>query len=267
MRYHLQNERIFFASSLSEVMRQLLIYRPTGVLTIWPAEGPRQEDVRIAIERGYPTHVSRSSHWEKASGAILAWLNSWGNLHFSFVATEPRLPLPAPTQGFRQEQLPLPETPLSSTSPALRTPVKPAQLRQEASTAQPLQVIPPTTKRQTRPLHTESLQDLYAQENLERTYELPAIQMIYQQEKQSNSRAASTPLPSSAHGKVIPFLTLTGKDYPSANLPRYERIIFLLINGRRTVIDLAQLTKRTVEEVYTTLYRLQGLQLITLEGP
>ena len=53
---------------------------------------------------------------------------------------------------------------------------------------------------------------------------------------------------------------------PSANLPRYERIIFLLINGRRTVIDLAQLTKRTVEEVYTTLYRLQGLQLITLKG-
>ena len=90
--------------------------------------------------------------------------------------------------------------------------------------------------------------------------------MIYQQEKQSNSRVASTPLSSSAHEKVIPLLTLTGKDYPSANLPRYERIIFLLINGRRTVIDLAQLTKRTVEEVYTTLYRLQGLQLITLEG-
>jgi hypothetical protein len=266
MRYHLQNERIFFASSLSEVMRQLLIYRPTGVLTIWPAEGPRQEDMRIAIERGYPTHVSRSSHWEKANGAILAWLNSWGNLHFSFAAMKPRLPLPAPTQGFHQEQLPLPETPLSSTSPALRTPVKPAQLRQEASTAQPLQVSPPT-KKQTLPLHTEPLQNLPTQENFERTYELPAIQMIYQQEKQSNSRAASTPLSSSAHEKVIPLLTLTGKDYPSANLPRYERIIFLLINGRRTAIDLAQLTKRTLEEVSTTLYRLQGLQLITLEDP
>ena len=52
---------------------------------------------------------------------------------------------------------------------------------------------------------------------------------------------------------------------PSANLPRYERIIFLLINGRRTVSDLTQLTKRSVEEVYSTLYRLQGLQLITLK--
>src|SRR6266581_1144894 len=72
MRYRLQNEHIFFAPSLSEVMRQLLSFRPTGVLTIWRAEGPRQEDARIAIEHGYPTHVLRGLHWEHASAAILA---------------------------------------------------------------------------------------------------------------------------------------------------------------------------------------------------
>ncbi len=253
MRYRLQNEHIFFAPSLSEVMRQLLSFRPTGVLTIWRAEGQRQEDARIAIEHGYPTHVLRGLHWEHASVAILAWLNSWGTLHFSFTAAEPHLSLPAPTQGIRQEQPPLPETPLPSPSPDPRTPVKPTQLGHESS----------PTKRQARPMHMQ--QNLSVQENLERTYELPATRIIYQQEKQSNSRAASTPRSSTAHEKVIPLLTVMGKDYPSANLPRYERIIFLLINGRRTVSDLTQLTKRSVEEVYSTLYRLQGLQLITLK--
>jgi len=65
--------------------------------------------------------------------------------------------------------------------------------------------------------------------------------------------------------KTIATLTTFGQTYAAANLPRYDRTIFLLINGRRTVSDLSQLIRRSPEEIYTTLQRLQNQQLITFE--
>ena len=64
---------------------------------------------------------------------------------------------------------------------------------------------------------------------------------------------------------IIAALTASGKAFPAANLPRYERTIFLLINGRRSLADLSQLTKRSLEDVYATLYRLQSVQLVMIE--
>jgi hypothetical protein len=63
---------------------------------------------------------------------------------------------------------------------------------------------------------------------------------------------------------AIPSLTANGQGYPITNLPRYDRTIFLLINGRRTLADLAHLTKRSPAEVYASLRRLQDLQVIAL---
>lgn len=58
--------------------------------------------------------------------------------------------------------------------------------------------------------------------------------------------------------------TAYGRSYPAASLPRHDRTIFLLINGRRTLADLAKLTRRSVEDVFATLARLEQLQLITI---
>jgi len=63
---------------------------------------------------------------------------------------------------------------------------------------------------------------------------------------------------------VVATLTAHGRNFPAANLPRHERTIFLLINGRRTAVDLAQLTKRALDDVYVTLYHLQSMQLVTI---
>ena len=186
----MQNERIFSAPSLAEVIKQLLIYRPTGVLTIWRAGGLRQEDVRISIEQGHLLRVFWGSYTENANETVLGWINSWGPLHFSFLSTESHLQLPAPGQTGRQEQPPVPQ-PLVKQVPPLQRP---------------------------------------------------------------------------ALATVIVSHTRYGKDYPPSYLPRYDRTIFLLINGQRTVVDLSQLTKRSLEEVYNTLHRLQNLQLITVES-
>jgi len=60
----------------------------------------------------------------------------------------------------------------------------------------------------------------------------------------------------------IPLLTAHARSFPISNLPRYDRTIFLLINGQRTIADLAQLTKRSLAEVYISLHRLRDQQLI-----
>lgn len=209
----MQNERIFFAPSLAEVIKQLLIYRPTGVLTIWLAGSSRQEDVRISIAQGQLLHVFWGSFKENANETILGWINSWGPIHFSFQATDSHLQLPAPGQTARQEQPPLPQSPLKRASPSRRPAV-----------TQPLQALPAAT----RP-----------------------------------SDHSSTPF---SHETVIVSHTGYGRNYPPANLPRYDRTIFLLINGRRSVADLSHLTKRSLEEVYSTLHRLTNLQLISVEA-
>jgi len=112
----LQNEHIFFAPSLVEVIKQLLIYRPTGVLTIWRASGSGQEDARISIEQGRLLHVFWGSYSENANETILGWINSWGPIHFSFLATESHLQLPAPGQTARQEQCSLSQSSVKRAS-------------------------------------------------------------------------------------------------------------------------------------------------------
>lgn len=72
-------------------------------------------------------------------------------------------------------------------------------------------------------------------------------------------------LPSSLPPDVVPSITPQGRDFPLTALPRYDRTIFLLINGRRTIADLAQLTKRAPAEIYASLNRLQRQQLILIE--
>ena len=193
----MQNERIFFAPSLVEVIKQLLIYRPTGVLTIWRASSSGQEDARISIEQGRLLHVFWGSYRESADETILGWINSWGPIHFSFLTTDSHLQLPAPGQTTRpQDQSSPPQFPVNGASP-----------RQRPAVTHPQQ-----------------------------------------------------------HETVIISHTSYGKDYPPSYLPRYDRTIFLLINGRRSVADLSHLTKRPLEEIYKTLHHLQNLQLIQVES-
>ena len=246
----MQNERIFFAPSLVEVIKQLLIYRPTGVLTIWRASGSGQEDARISIEQGRLLHVYWGSYNENANETILGWINSWGPIHFSFLATGSHLQLPAPGQTARQEQ-----SSLSQSS------VKRASSLERPAVTQPLPAA-------TRPFDNSSVKAGIRQGkpllgNQGQTQGLPEPD---RQEERSNDAARSDPLSALAHETVIIYHTSYGRDYSPSYLPRHDRTIFLLINGRRSVVDLSHLTKRSLEEVYKTLYRLQNLQLITFDA-
>lgn len=227
--------RIYAAPSLPEVIKQLWIYRSSGILTIWPATGARQEDTRITIELGRPLYVHRGSHWENATESIMVWLSSWGEIHFSFQSTEARLRLPPPAFSAPAQSTLLQQKPLSNNTQ------------------------PPS-------LHTTNQQAKAIPGNRGRTGELPKPQYLLNEEGKNSLIRSSDSLPATMVGETaIAIHTSYGRVFPPAHLPRYDRTIFLLINGRRTISDLSQLTKRSTEEIYASLHRLQNLQIITIE--
>jgi hypothetical protein len=226
-----QNNRIYSAPSLSEVIKQMVLNRATGVLTIWRATGARQEDTRIRmiIEQGHPIYVYRGSQRESATESILTWVNSWGEIRFSFQSTEARFRIPPPQLAPQEDQANVSDTQTKSPS---------------QTENQPGRAYPSTSGR---------------------TRELPLLSDISRQEENRPSVPSSGGPQATAPASTIATLTAYGREYAPANLPRYDRIIFLLINGRRTVSDLSQLTKRPQEDVFSTLQRLKNLQLITIE--
>jgi hypothetical protein len=226
-----QNNRIYSAPSLSEVIKQMVQYRATGVLTIWRATAAGQEDIRIRviIDQGHPIYVYRGSQRESATESILAWVNSWGEIQFSFQSAEDRLRLPPPQLAPQGDQANSSGAQTKSPSQAENQPGKP---------------FPPSAGR---------------------TRELPILPDMLRQAELRPPAPTSSRSQNTALENIIATLTTYGREYAATNLPRYDRMIFLLINGRRTVSDLSQLTKRPQEEVFASLQRLRNLQLITIE--
>ena len=232
----MQNIRIYSAPSLLEVIKQMVLNRATGVLTIWRATGARQEDTRIRmiIEQGHPIYVYRGSQRESATESILTWVNSWGEIRFSFQSTEARFRIPPPQLAPQEDQANVSDTQTKS----------PSQTENQPGRAYP------STSGRTRELPL--LSDISRQE--ENRPSVPS------RDRPQATQATQATAPASA----IATLTAYGREYAVANLPRYDRMIFLLINGRRTVSDLSQVTKRPQEDVFASLQRLKNLQLITI---
>jgi len=244
----LQSERIYSAPSLREVAQQLLMYRLTGVLTLWRAAASRQDTVRMTVEHGRLTRVFwAAAYQEDINEAILEWLNTWGEIHFSFLSTESRLALPPPSQQTQPSQ---PSFPQSSNT-------MPTGFPRRAAETRPLGALPPKNR------NTSSLTGKMGavnrnSPNISQNPQTPQIQESGQAYATNQGQSSQRP------ESVVASLTTHGQNYPAISLPRYERTIFLLINGRRSVVDLAQLTKRSPDEVFTTLYRLSQMQLITI---
>ncbi|MHB8598675.1 MAG: hypothetical protein ACYDER_17900, partial [Ktedonobacteraceae bacterium] len=98
------------------------------------------------------------------------------------------------------------------------------------------------------------------------TRPLPAISFPFPAEPQYSEDAPQAPVSSTSFTyHIVPSITSKGRSFPLTALPRYDRTIFLLINGRRTITDLAQLIKRSPAEIYASLTRLQKQQLIVME--
>ena len=231
----MQGARIYSAPSLAEVIRYLRLYRASGMLSIRPAKGVYREQVDITIEYGHPIRIRRGMYEEVANETTLRQLNAWGEIHFMFESRVRLLSLPSPGQT-----LPQAHSQLSSH------PIKASQSPANLSESQPLPSISmPTDKIPAVSKGTRTGKTLKA---VNGTYHLG----------NGNVHAG-------APETAIPSLTPNGRQYPITNLSHHDRTIFLLINGQRSVADLIALTKRSLADVYNTLYSLRDQQLIVMQ--
>jgi predicted transcriptional regulator len=57
-----------------------------------------------------------------------------------------------------------------------------------------------------------------------------------------------------------------GDQFEQLPLDRRERMALMLVDGQRTIADLARLTRRQEQELYTVLAHLEALGLIVIRG-
>ena len=228
----MQGARIYSAPSLIEVIKHLKLYRASGMLSIRPATTVYREQAHITIEYGHPVRIRRGMYEEDANESTLRQLNAWGEIHFMFQSRAQLPQLPSPLQPLQQAQ-----TQLSSRQ------IKPSQSRPNLSESHPLSSTPvPTDK-------------------------IPAVS-----QRTRSSKALKSTIPS-RHGSlhatapetVFPSLTPHARQYPVAKLSHHDRAIFLLLDGQRSVADLIALTKRSLADIYNTLYSLRDQQLVMMQ--
>ncbi|HEX6484748.1 MAG TPA: hypothetical protein VF043_38375 [Ktedonobacteraceae bacterium] len=236
---------IYSAPSLAEVIRQLMIYRLTGVLMIRRAAGPRSEEASLAIVQGQPARVRWGTYEDNANESLLRWMNGWGEIHFIFYAREAQRQLPPS----RQNQSKLQNTQHPSQFSSSSSVTRPLPKMQKNGTAAPITGMP--VRGESREAQTvyegTGSYTVSSQNTIKQLPEEPQI---------------VRDMPRTTTETNIPLLTENARNFPIKNLTRYDRTIFLLINDRRTIADLIQLTHRSLTEVYTSLYRLRDLQLI-----
>jgi hypothetical protein len=222
-----------------------MIYRLTGVLMIRRATGSRREEASLAIVQGQPVRVRWGMYEDNANESILKWMNGWGEIHFIFYAKESQRQLPPPHQEQFRPQNPQYPSHLSSPSPITR-PLPEVQMN---GTSSPMTRTPVRGEgRQTQRIYEDAIPHTNASQN--------TVKQFPEEPRSVREMPGITP------EKNIPLLTKQARNYPITNLTRYDRTIFLLINDRRSIADLSQLTRRSLPEVHATLHRLRDLQLI-----
>jgi hypothetical protein len=65
---------------------------------------------------------------------------------------------------------------------------------------------------------------------------------------------------------VIPRRTPLGDQFEQLPLDRRERMALMLVDGQRTIADLARLTRRQEQELYAVLAHLEALGLVVIRG-
>ena len=87
----------------------------------------------------------------------------------------------------------------------------------------------------------------------------------YYRQTQTGSTATSLPGRASAPPRMlesVPYQTGISEPIEQLPLDRRERMILLLVNGQRSMLDLVRLTHRTEREIYSVLHHLALLGLI-----
>jgi hypothetical protein len=198
--------------------------RGSGVLTAKRGEGIAFEEGTIVFANG---QVSQASVGRRRGSEALNWLSTWGSCRFMFVPISSKA-------GVQVNQPSLPATG-SSTSPlALGPPLHLTHTRWPGSQTP----MPSSPGGQEGPRVTGEWQGTGMNER-------------------TDTPASAAPYPTKHLDAALGLIELHG-------LSRVHRQLFCLVDGRRTIVDLVRLMRKSESEIYRLLGDLERAYIIRI---
>ncbi|HEY7348938.1 MAG TPA: DUF4388 domain-containing protein [Ktedonobacterales bacterium] len=234
-------EQFLSTSRLGNVIQLIALGKQTGVLKAMRGLGSTREQGEVHFMNGQPTYAVLG---QMIGNAALTVLQNWGESQYLFLEG------PLPEQG----QSPFQSDPFGHMSdhPAPQT---------GPFGARPTQRFSPTPTRQMAgfPSYTASLPMNPGQGGNNTTGNLSY------RGNDSFFSGPLSPLPTrreALQGQFIPRRLASMDRLENLPLDRRERMVLLLVDGRRSLADLVRLTRRSEQELQAILSHLAALRLI-----
>jgi hypothetical protein len=215
------------AESLGQVLELLRIRRQNGLLSVERLQGDHFEEGEIYFQAGQPVHARTG---QLAGQQALSRLLSWRQVYFTFLADQPRPPISSAENT--KDSMALAAN--GSTSPRSNTYVPPASL------PSPNFLRLPQVNPDAMPEGRGERDAGYAQDTLDDNTSTPGLEWV---------------IPKRLGGE---------RDVLSLPLTRPQRSIYMLVNGSRTISDLARCTRKSVQEIERLLIELRERGLISI---
>jgi hypothetical protein len=250
--------RFVGTSRLSNIIQMVTISRQSGILRVTRNQGGFREMGQIRFIQGEAVSALLGS---LSGGAALNALTVWGECMYAFDETE----ADTDTRGFdpaAQPMLPMPPAPASPTGPESSWPSYGYPSTSSLNSFSP----PPPDYGAMNP--ADSLggypSDPYYPHSMQYGgYSSPDAPQPAQPGYSSGVTATTYSLgPEQLASR--PRRTTPSMNVEQLPLDRRERMVLLLIDGQRTVMDLVRLTRRHEGDLYAVLNHLHILGLVTL---
>ncbi len=226
------------AESLGDILQMISSRKRSGLLSVERYEAGRFEEGEIYFQKGRPVHARYGT---LSAQEALPKLLTWRNVYYMFVA-DVLPPSSSSALPARHTTGPVTPSPLHNTTGSLPAP---AWLTQEPpATSSPARSAQPVTGPQPPMRHTQPPAAMPG------PITRPPVRTT---DSNAQPNVASFP----GFEGLVPRRLNNERNVLSLPLTRTQRSIFLLIDGERTVADLARCTSKSVQEVAQILEELQ----------
>ncbi len=241
-------EQYLSTSRLGNVIQLIALGKQTGVLKATRGQGSTREHAEVHFADGQPVFASLG---QLVGNAALSVLQNWGESQYIFLEgplpqTEPPAPASEPPRRTGELAPPPPGVYPSRLGPR----VPPITERQETNFPSFTAPLPPTPG-----FHTENNANGAARTTGNLAWG-----------RGNDTRSGSLPGPSmrreSFQGHFVPRRLAPMDHLDALPLDRRERMVLLLVDGRRSLTDLVRLTRRNEQELQAILVHLAALGLI-----
>ncbi|GAC1381906.1 MAG: hypothetical protein NVSMB33_08880 [Ktedonobacteraceae bacterium] len=213
------------ADNLSDVLDMVRLSRQNGVLSVERIHGGRFEEGEIFFQGGQPTYARTG---QMVGQEALVWLLSWHQIYFTFLAGEAR--------------------PSANTFATAIT---------DRSASVAVNTLPSPYPRTNTSTSLSGIPARLPQVN--RSNAINSDDVPY------NVYSSPPAFPNTPGLEwLIPRKVENDLDVLTLPLTRPQRSIYLLVNGNRTISDLARCTRKSIQEIERLLSELQDRGLIAV---